>query len=135
MFSHDTPDEVASGEIGVVMITVNEGYPFGTLKLEASGSEGLDVFGATATTSLDMADVTTHTWQVNYAASEDGVYSIYATASAEVDERVSDSRAYAVEVKVGNWQDAQSKPQERATTQTLSDGSTVVILEAEEVIE
>ena len=134
-FSHQDPAEIAVGDAGLVTITVNEGYPFGTLQLEAAGSEGLDVFGATATTSLDMADITTHTWQVNYAASEDGVYSIFVTATAAVEDGVTESRPYSVEVKVGNWQNAQSKTQQRAATQTLSDGSTVVILEAEEIIE
>ncbi|MEL6861903.1 MAG: hypothetical protein AAGL11_08695 [Pseudomonadota bacterium] len=133
--SHEMPDAVEAGETGTVTFTVNEGYPSGTLVLEAKGGEGLDVFGATATTSQDMASATTHTWQVNYSAAEDGIYRLYVSASANVDETVSDTRAYAVEVKVGNWASAQSKPAEQAKMEMQGDGEPVVILEAEETID
>ena len=134
-FSHEMSDLVGAGETGTVTFTVNEGYPFGTLILEAKGGDGLDVFGASVTTSQDMSNTTTHLWQVNYTAVEDGLYRLHVTATANVDEAVSDARAYAVEVKVGNWQSAASKTTAKATMEMQSDGEPAVILEAEETID
>ncbi len=134
-FSHEMSGVVEAGETGTVTFTVNEGYPHGTLILEAKGDDGLDVFGATASTSQDMSNTTTHTWQVNFSAAADGVYRLHVSASANVDETVSDMGAYAVEVKVGNWQSAQSKAAPTGRMEMQRDGEPAVILEAEETID
>ena len=134
-FSHDTVAAIAVNETGTVTLTVNEGYPDGTLTLQASGEEGLDVFGAQTSARFDMADVTTHTWRINFASAADGAYHIHIMATADMSDGYSESRAYAVPVKIGDWQSAQSKAQVATTIDTLESGETAVVMQAEETID
>lgn len=134
-FSHDVVAAIAVGENGAVTMTVNEGYPGGTLILQATGEEGLDVFGAQTNVRLDMADITTHTWRVSYAGETDGMFHINIMATADMGDGYSESRAFAVPVKVGDWQAAQAKVQAASDVQILESGEAAVIMEAEETIE
>ena len=133
--SHDDLAAIAVGENGSVTLTVNEGYPGGTLILQATGEAGLDVFGAQTSVRLDMTDVTTHTWRVSYAGETDGMFHINLMATADMGDGYSETRAFAVPVKVGDWENAQAKVQAASDVQILDSGEAAVIMEAEETIE
>ncbi len=134
-FSHDPVSSIEVGENGSVTLTINEGYPEGVLHLDASGDDGLAVFGAQSSARMDMAAGTSHTWRLDYAAERDGVYYINVSARAEMADGYSVSRAYAVRVQVGDWQNAQAKVQAAGDVQMLPTGEAAVILEAEETID
>ncbi|MEL6414700.1 MAG: hypothetical protein AAFQ15_07155 [Pseudomonadota bacterium] len=132
-FSHPDVKTVAVGDNGSVEITVNEGYPSGTLTLEASGGDGLDVFGANRVVQLGMSDVTTHTWRVDFQPQSDGVHYINVQATARPEDGVFETRAYAVRINAGAWVNAKA---EAATPMEMLDNETpAVMLEAQETIE
>ena len=133
-FSHQVATPVAAGENGSVTLTVNEGYPTGTLLLEASGGPGLDVFGANVTARKDMAAGTSHSWRVDFEAAADGVYYLNVMATTTPDGGLVENRAYAVRIEVGDWQAAQAKASSAKVMQTLESGEPAVILEAQETI-
>lgn len=134
-FSMDEAKPIASGENGSVTLTVNEGYPSGVLHLKASGSAGLNVFGAERVAQKDMSSGTSHSWRIDYAADADGVYLINILATAEPEPGFTEMRAHSVRVKIGDWQAAQAKAQVARKTEMLPDGERATILEAEETIE
>lgn len=132
-FSHPDVKTLAVGDNGSVEITVNEGYPSGTLTLEATGGEGLDVFGASRVAQLNMSDVTTHTWRVEFQPQTDGVHYINVQATARPEAGVFETRAYAVRVNAGEWASAKAAA---ATPMEMLDNETpAVMLEAQETIE
>ena len=134
-FSTPTIKPVELGENGSVIVTVNEGYPSGTLTLSAAGVEGLPVFGANRTMSVDMANVTTHEWRIDFQGEVDGVHYINILATAEPKGGLTETRAYAVRVEVGDWQDAQAKLSAEKAMEIMPSGEPAIILEAEETIE
>lgn len=133
-FSHQVATPISAGENGSVTLTVNEGYPSGTLLLEASGGPGLDVFGAAATARKDMAAGTSHSWRVDFEAASDGVYYLNVMATTAPDGGLVESRAYAVRIDVGDWQAAQAKVSAAKPMQTLESGEPAILMEAQETI-
>ena len=93
------------------------------------------MFGAETSARMDMDAGTTHSWRLDYAAETDGVYYINISARAEMPDGYSESRAYAVRVQIGDWQDAQAKLDAVSDVQMLPSGEPAVILEADETIE
>ena len=132
-FSHEAVKTLDVGENGAVTITVNEGYPTGTLTLEATGGDGLEVFGATRVTEVAMSDVTTHTWRVDFQPQAAGVHYVNVLATARPGPGVIETRAYAVRVNADNW--ASAKAEAAMPTEMLSDDTPAVMLKAEETIE
>lgn len=133
-FSNQLVTPVAAGENGSVTLTVNEGYPSGTLLLEASGGGGLDVFGAGVTARKDMATGTSHSWRVDFEAAADGVYYMNVMATTAPDGGSAENRAYAVRIEVGDWQAAQAKISAAKPMQTLESGEPAIVMEAQETI-
>lgn len=131
-FSHPAVKTLAVGDNGAVEITVNEGYPSGTLTLEATGGEGLDVFGANRVAQLSMSDVTTHTWRLEFQPQTDGVHYINVQATARPEAGVFETRAYAVRVNAGEW--ASAKAQAAMPMEMLDNETPAVMLEAQETI-
>lgn len=132
-FTHDAVKPIEVGENGSVTITVHEGYPFGTLSLEASGGAELEVFGAERQVQLDMADATSHTWRLDFQPQSDGVHYINILATARPEAGMLSTRAFAVRVNAGDWQAAKAKT--GLEMQMLEDDTPAVILEARETIE
>lgn len=132
-FSHQAVKTLEVGENGAVTITVNEGYPTGTLTLEATGGDGLEVFGATRVTEVAMSDVTTHSWRVDFQPQSAGVHYVNVLATAKPEPGVIETRAYAVRVNAGDW--ANAKAEAAMPTEMLSDDMPAVMLKAEETIE
>ena len=132
-FSHPEVKTLAVGDNGAVEITVNEGYPSGTLTLEASGDDGLEVFGASRVVQLPMSDITTHTWRVDFQPQYDGVHYINVLATARPEAGVFETRAYAVRVNAGDW--ASAKAAAATPMEMLDNDTPAVILEAQETIE
>jgi len=133
-FSHDIAGATEAGENGSVAITLNEGYPIGTMNVEASGSKGLEVFGAESSMRLEMQGQTTHGMTVNYRAEQDGLYYLNLLATADPEEGVSESRAYSVRIEVGDWKAAEAKVA-KVLPEALESGEMAVMMEAEETIE
>lgn len=131
--THDDVKPLELGETGSVTVTVHEGYPFGTLSLEATGAEGLDIFGAERAVQLDMADVTSHTWRLNFQPQTDGVHYINLLATARPESGVVETRAFAVRVNAGDWLAAKAKT--GLEMQMLENDTPAVMLEAREFIE
>ncbi|MEP1142563.1 MAG: hypothetical protein ABJH52_02495 [Henriciella sp.] len=134
-FSHDAVKPLQVGESGAVVLTVNEGYPSGTLVLEAMGEEGLAIFGAGKTLRVDMGGVTTHSWRMDFEAEADGVHYINILATAEPKGGLTETRAYAVRVEVGDWHGAQSKAASEKPMEMLETGEAAIMLKADETIE
>lgn len=132
-FSHPDVKELAVGDNGSVEITVNEGYPSGTLTLEATGGDGLEVFGANRVVQLEMSDVTTHTWRVDFQPQSDGVHYVNVQATARPEAGVFETRAYAVRVNAGDW--ASAKAAAAMPMEMLDKDTPAVMLEAQETIE
>lgn len=135
IFSTSPIKPVALGENGSVTVTVVEGYPSGTLTLSATGADGLSVFGANRTMSVDMANATAHQWRIDFQGEADGVHYINILATAEPKGGLTETRAYAVRVEVGDWQDAQAKLSAEKAMEIMPSGEPAIILEAEETIE
>ena len=134
-FSHDLIEAVEVGANGAVTLTINEGYPDGTLRLEASGQDGLEVFGAETSATKDMSLGTTHQWRIDFRGDADGVHYLNVLATAEPTGGITESRAYAVRVNVGDWKTAQAAVQSATAPEMMLDGEPAVIMEAEETIE
>jgi len=134
-FSLDRAKPITVGENGAVTLTVNEGYPIGILHLKASGSPGLNVFGAQKVAQMDMSSGTSHTWRIDYSADADGLYFINILATAEPEAGFSEMRAHSVRVPIGDWQSAQAKVKAAQDMEMLPDGEPAVILEAQETTE
>lgn len=132
-FSHPEVKTLAVGDNGSVEITVNEGYPSGTLTLEASGGDGIEVFGASRVVQLAMSDVTTHTWRIDFQPQYDGVHYVNVLATARPEDGVFETRAYAVRVNSGDW--ASAKAAAATPMEMLDNDTPAVMLEAEETIE
>ena len=132
-FSHSDVKSAAVGENGSVEITVNEGYPSGTLTLEATGGDGLEVFGANRVVELGMSDATTHAWRIDFQPQSDGVHYINVQATARPDDGVFETRAYAVRVNAGDW--ASAKAAAAKPMEMLDNDTPAVMLEAQEIIE
>lgn len=134
VFSEQDPVVMTRGNTGVINITLNEGYPSGTLTLIATGEAGLSVLGGQAETEFDMAGRTTHTWRVDVAAEADGVHYLNLLAIADPKGGEPQHRAHAMRVEVGNWKSVEAERQASKLFEATPSGEMVVILEAEETI-
>lgn len=134
VFSDQDPVVMTQGNTGVINITLNEGYPSGTLSLVATGGAGLSVLGGRAETEFDMSGRTTHTWRVDVAAEADGVHYLNLLAIAEPKGGEPQHRAHAMRVEVGNWKSVEDARQASKSFEATPSGETVVILEAQETI-
>lgn len=134
-FRHETSGPVPVDGTGYVTITVNEGYPYGTLELAATANSGLEVIGPGAQHSVNMADGTTHVWRVDYQGLTDGVHYLNVTASANLSAEAGEARAYSVRIEVGDWKTAQAESEAAKPMEMQSDGEMAVVMSAEETIE
>lgn len=134
VFSDPDPTVMTRGNTAVIEVTLNEGYPSGTLTLTATGEAGLSVLGGLAQTEFDMAGRTTHTWRVDVVAEADGVHYLNLLATADPKEGIPQSRAHAMRVEVGNWKTVEDERQAAKTLEATPSGEMIVILEAEETI-
>jgi len=130
-FSHETSGPVQVGGNGYVTLTINEGYPTGTLSLLASSDDGLDVAGTSASTTLNASDGTTHSWRVDFRGEADGVHYLNVMAMADTGER----RSYAIPIQVGDWKSVEDARKAAKPMQEQADGEMAIILEAQETIE
>lgn len=134
-FSHTVAGPVLAGDNASVQVTVNEGYPAGTMTLEASSIPGLDVFGAGVTARKDMSVGTTHGWRIDFEAANDGVYYLPVLATVAPDGGLVSQRAYAVRIEVGDWKAVEAKVEAAKSLQALPTGEMAMIMQAEETIE
>ena len=123
----------AAGENGAASISIGEVYESGTLRVVATGSDGLEVFGAQRSAEFDLAEGPFHTWPVSFRAEADGVYYLKVMATVDAPGASGLSRASGVRIEVGdNPVLAQKANQGR--TQQLEDGRMAIIMDAEETI-
>ena len=134
-FLHETSGPVPVDGTGYATITVNEGYPYGTLELVASTNSGLEFIGPGARHTVNMADGTTHVWRIDYQGLSDGVHYLNVNASAKPSTDAPEMRAYSVRVEVGDWKTAQAESQAAKPMEMQSDGEMAVVMQAEETIE
>lgn len=130
-FSHESSGAVQVDGNGYVTLTINEGYPSGTLSLVATSDEGLEVTGPGAATTLNMADGTTHSWRIDFRGLSDGVHYLKIRATADTGE----ARGYAARVEVGDWKAAEAAREAAKPMAMQADGEMAVVMEAEETIE
>lgn len=133
IFTHTVQTEEASRR-GVVDLSVEEYYDSGTLTLEASGDEGLSVFGASRTAQVDMASGAVHDWSISYEAEADGIYYINVQATAEPDSSPLSRRAYSVRLEIGDFVPGAEKGR-TGNIETSANGDLIIVMEAEETIE
>ena len=134
-FSHEVSGPISVDGNGYVNLTVNEGYPYGSLELKASADEGLEVSGPGATHTINMADGTTHSWRVDFQGLSDGVHYLNVLATAKPSGDAGEMRSYAVRVEVGDWKTVQAAREAAKSMEMQADGEMAVILEADETIE
>lgn len=132
-FTH-TVNGNESARSGVVDLQVEEYYLAGSLMLEASGEDGLSVFGATRNQRVDMASGVMHAWSVNYEAEQDGVYYLNVQATAEPEGQPMSMRSYSVRIEIGDFVPGAEKARNGDVT-TTADGDLIIVMEAEETIE
>lgn len=132
-FVHRTSGPLEVGEQGFVEFTVRDGYDGGTIVLAASESEGLSVFGASTSATMDMSGDAPHIWRVNFSADAEGVQYLRVRADVSPDEGLASTRAYAARIEVGDIDAAAA--QKTTPVQVTPQGERVVIMEAEETIE
>lgn len=133
--SSDVTQDLNAGDTGFASITLNEGYPYGTLHVVARGGDGLTVPGGEASVQFDMSDRTTHTWRVDFETLSDGVHYLNLMTKADVEAGFSQSRAHAIRIEVGDWKSVQAEREAAKAMTTMSTGESAVILEAQETIE
>ncbi|MEM1390868.1 MAG: hypothetical protein AAGG45_07285 [Pseudomonadota bacterium] len=129
-----TTDTLQAGENGATFVSIFEPYSEGTLLLTSTGSEGLSVFGAETTAQIDMSLEGPHEVRLDYSADIDGVYYINMVATTIFIDGREDSRAHAIRVEVGDWQNT-SEASRSSDTEVSPDGEAMVIMDAEETIE
>lgn len=133
--SSDITQGLNAGDTGFASITLNEGYPYGTLNVVATGGDGLTVTGGEASVQFDMSDRTAHTWRVDFETLTDGVHYLNLVATADVEAGFSQSRAHAIRIEVGDWKAIQVEREAAKSMATMPTGEMAVMLEAEETIE
>ncbi|MEO1324478.1 MAG: hypothetical protein AAFV59_15910 [Pseudomonadota bacterium] len=133
--SSDITQGLNAGDTGFASITLNEGYPYGTLSVVATGGDGLAVLGGDASVQFDMSDRTTHTWRVDFETLSDGVHYLNLMTKADVEAGFSQSRAHAIRIEVGDWKSVQAAREATKLMTTMSTGESAVVLEAQETIE
>ncbi len=133
-FTHTIQDKVSPGQNGSVQFTMRESYPGGVVRVEANGTEGLEVFGSAVTQSFDMTETGEHVWSVNYRAQGDGLYYLNIVATAEPDNRPAMMRAYSVRLEIGDITQAKLTPPQ-ADVVTRPDGRRAVVMKARDVDE
>lgn len=129
-----TTDTLQAGENGATFVSIFEPYSEGTLLLTSTGSEGLSVFGAETTAQIDMSLEGPHEVRLDYSADIDGVYYINMVATTIFIDGREDSRAHAIRVEVGDWQNT-SEASRSSDTEVSPDGEAMVVMDAEETIE
>lgn len=133
--SSDITQGLNAGDTGFASITLNEGYPYGTLSVVASGDDGIEVTGGEASVQFDMSGRTTHTWRVDFETLSDGVHYLNLITKADVETGFSQSRAHAIRIEVGDWKAVQAQREAAKLMTTMSTGEQAVVLEADETIE
>lgn len=134
-FTHDAVKPLEVGDRGSLVLSVHEGYPNGTLTLNARGAPGLAVYGAGTTMRANMADITTHAWRIDFEAERDGVHYIGITATVEPEGGLQQSRAYAVRVEVGDWQAEKAKALAAQQFEISETGEPTIVMTADEEID
>ena len=134
-FTHDAVKPLEVGDRGSLVLSVHEGYPHGTLTLNARGAPGLAVFGAGTTMRANMTDITTHAWRIDFEVETDGVHYIGITATVEPEGGLQQSRAYAVRVEVGDWQAEKAKALAVRRFELSETGEPTIVMTADEEID
>ncbi len=99
--SHAFRSPPQTGEFSVVSLTLKEDYEAGLMRATATGSEGLEVFGAPATFVYPMEGDAPGVWDVTVKPLRDGVHYLNVTVQVEKDETPGPARAFAVKIIAG----------------------------------
>jgi len=134
-FSQDLPGGLSAGNTSAVNVVVNEGYPSGTLTIVATTKPGLTLLGDESSIQFDMADGTTHAWEIDFFAEVDGVHYLNLMATVEPKNGLTEQRAHAIRIEVGDWKTVEDARKAAKPMQEQADGEMAIILEAEETIE
>lgn len=130
-FSHTAVSPVAISQNGTVKIAVNENYSRGVVRLNATASEGLAIFGPMINSQFDMIGEQPHEVRIDYRADAAGEFYINLFATTDIPDMPSETRTYAVSVQVG---EVFESSKQGLVNHTLEDGTTAVLMEAEEVV-
>lgn len=131
-FTHSLRNKLSPGGDGVLTVTINEAYDEGVLALTAS-SDGLEVFATSSSTRFSMDGAERHIWDIYFTAKDPGVHYVNIHAAAQKGGAPIAMRSYAAAVQVG---DASARKTEAQGEMMLNtDGESIIVMEAEEVIE
>lgn len=134
-FTHDVPEGLSSGNTSAINVVINEGYPSGILTIVATTKPGLSLLGGELSAQFDMAERTTHTWDIDFLAEMDGVHYLNLMATVEPKNGLTEHRAHAIRIEVGDWKSVEDARKAAKPMQEQADGEMAIILEAEETIE
>lgn len=87
-----------------VGLAFSEGYDAGNLSARLVPSEGLSVYGGATSRDFDMGTASTHTWDVDVSASQDGIYFLNVFVEAE-----GQPRSFSVQLNIGDVTDDMRK--------------------------
>lgn len=123
------PKSMTSGTYQTVQLRFSEGYGSGVLSVGVEPSDGLRLFGGTASKTFDMQNPGEHIWELDVKSDVDGVYFLNVFAEAE-----GQPRTFSVRLDMGQttqkmFDDAMPADGE------LTDGGKIRALEAEETIQ
>lgn len=110
-----------------VSLMFSESYETNNLSVQIVPSEGLSLFGGASSKSFDMAGATTHQWDVDVSAQEDGIYFLNVFAEAD-----GQPRTFSVRLEIGDVTEDMRKSS-MSENGEMHDG--IRILEAQETIE
>jgi len=122
------PKTMSSGSFQAVQLQLQDGYNDGVLSVNIVPSEGLSLFGSSASKTFNMAGPGPHIWDLDVKAETDGVYFLNVFAEAQ-----GQPRSFSVRLDMG--QITQKMINDALPVQgELADGGKIRVLEATETI-
>ena len=133
LLSSQTDGSLSVGSYTDVVVTLSPDYVDGIMRAKATGSEGLEILGSSATLQHDMSkgDVT---WRVTVRPADDGVHylSLLTTVSGE---GVTGQTARTFSVKLDLGGNPERKDQKTSDIVVDDSGRPLVIMDADETID
>ena len=123
------PKSMTPGSFQPVELNFSEAYNDGTMNIRIVPSEGLELFGGSASKTFDMSTSGAHVWDLDVKAETDGIYVLNIFAEAQ-----NQARSFSVRLNIG--QVTQKMFDEALPAEgTLVEGGNIRVLDATETIE
>jgi G3E family GTPase len=131
-FSHKADGKFEVGRFTDVVVTLNHSYTDGTIRLQARGTDGVEVLSASASHTVDASVPSSSQWRLSVRPTSGGTQFVSILAEADATPRSSgDMRAYQIRIELGG-ESTKTTPDMGTMQQTQS--GPVMSLQAVETI-